>query len=161
GRLHATRVAPPAIRARARPVRAAAPVPGVEVLMPATPLLGPDFDVDTPAAPPLGPPEEVVVVVVVVVHSAVHVELAPPPPQFSVHELLTPPTPPVLVVELFVGAGLHVTQKVLCFWGSWTNCSLKCRPCLLMGLSPLAVAVEVRRPTLITEITCVPPAVVS
>jgi hypothetical protein len=49
-----------------------------------------------------------------------------------------------------VGVGVvsgQFTQNVLCFWGSWTSCSLKWKPCLFTGASPLAMALAIRMDT--------------
>ena len=55
-----------------------------------------------------------------------------------------------------VGAG-QFTQNVLCLCGSWLNCSLKWKPCLLCTASPLATAFLINCCTSMTSITCFPP----
>ncbi len=52
-------------------------------------------------------------------------------------------------LELLEGLGVgdgpgQFTQNVLCFWGSCTNCSLKCSPSPFTGASPLASALATR-----------------
>jgi hypothetical protein len=51
---------------------------------------------------------------------------------------------------LLDGAG-QFTQKVLCFWGSWKNWSLKWKPWLLCGVSPFVAAFAISVWTLITS----------
>lgn len=64
------------------------------------------------------------------------------------------------VVVVVVAGGGQLTQNVLCFCGSWTNWSLKCRPCELTGASPFASALLTSVATLMTLITWEPPSVV-
>src|SRR5437588_5255799 len=58
------------------------------------------------------------------------------------------------VVGVDVG---QFTQNVLCFWGSWLNCSLKWNPCFGCAMSPLAWASAISVPTSMTSTTWSPP----